>query len=58
MEKDVQEVIDAFEKFLKKINKVSSCDITVTYSISIGSENSNEIIDEFNKIIKKHGKLE
>ena len=55
MKKEAKELLDSFENFLEKIEKMESCNIKIHYRIQVIGKDQDEIINGFNKIIDKHG---
>lgn len=55
MKKEAKELLDSFENFLEKIEKMESCSIKIHYHIQVIGKDQDEIINGFNKIIDKHG---
>ncbi len=55
MKKEAKELLDSFENFLEKIEKMESCNIKIHYHIQVIGKDQDEIINGFNKIIDKHG---
>ena len=55
MKKEAKELLDSFENFLEKIEKMESCNIKIHYQIQAIGKDQDEIINGFNKIIDKHG---